>query len=232
VSDNVKEVRCTLTKEDYNAFRAIANASGFERSHYLAGRLLIKGLMLEFIVHQGMTKELKSKWDNLPDDVKDIVEMERMEFLERRKDEHQALLNKLATRNLSSQDAEKLSGIASRLDLDEQKAADYATDNPFASVIHHISNPNTQIGKCMQWLSEVFSAYQEIPVKTMVEEGEKKGFSEVTMKRSKRKLGIIHRKRKSDGAWCWYPPNCDLLERNVPQFQPEEVTDEIDEYHY
>lgn len=205
MEDQTKLVKCYIPKEDFGLFQAIINITGVRQSPHLAGRIFIQGLHVELLQYKCLQDEkFETKLESQPEEIQAAFELHKLQFLGRRREELQAILNMLATKDLQPEEAERLSELAVLLELDEEEAARYAAENPFASVVSY--NVTTKLGQCTQWLTQVFSKFLEIPVQTILKEGRKKGFSEVTVRRAKRRLGIGHAKRESDGTWCWYPP--------------------------
>lgn len=189
MDDALKQVICYVAAEDQAAFHRVVNEIGVRGTPYVAGEIFRLGLKQKI-------EELDTRFDELPAD----LQLEVLAFKARGKQAQQYALNVLAARGLSDEEADTLGRIAEELDLDEEEAAQYASGSLFAKAILG-ANPNTKTAQCIQWLGDLFREHERLPCRTVLDLGEKAGFSSEMVRRAKRRLGI-----KSDNVgtgWDW-----------------------------
>jgi len=224
-SERIRQVVAYLDPDDYNLLHLLINATGIKQSPWLVGRYLILGLQVDLAKygeslpdHEGNRVE----FDDLPPEIQDQLSLELISFRHRQREQLQMTLNYLATQTLDESTLDKVQAIADQLDLDIDEAAKQA-ESPFASIVAYANN-GTAKGKCIRWLSEVFSEKEELPVQVVLAAAAQEGFSETIAKQAKRALGLGHRKRAGDGVWCWHSPTLDLSSGNSTIHSSSSIT--------
>lgn len=208
---DLKQVTAYVSQEDYNLLHLIINITGVKQSPSLMGAFLMKGIKHDLMMFgnlgSGMEK-YQECFDELPEHMKQRLQLQIIAFQNRIKEDEQATLNHLVSKGLDTRQIDVIHDIAEDLNLDIEEANRFA-DSPFSSVVAY-ANTSTKKGKCIQWLSTVFDERAEVPIQEVLLLADKHGFSEIITKRAKRALGLGHGKRTGDGVWCWYSPTLDI----------------------
>ena len=209
--ERIKQVVAYLDPDDYSLLHFLINATGVKQSPWIVGRYLILGLQVDLAKYGESLPNSDNErvtFDGLPPKIQDKLNLELIAFRHRQREQLQSTLNYLAMQTLDEDDLDRIQNLADELDLSLDEASTQA-DGPFASVVAY-SNSNTAKGRCIKWLSEVFTKDEELPIRVVLAASSQQGFSETVTKQAKRALGLGHRKREGDGVWVWHSPILDL----------------------
>lgn len=214
--DDTRELRGVLDKAYYNTFIHLVNVCGVKqnRSQYLVGDLIVRGL-------RDKLKELKAL-DN-PDEIEDLdMRLSVMCMMEKVNETRKTQLAVLASRCLDEAWADKIASLADQLGIDLDEIETLGKENPVAiSILSEENNPDTKFGRCLIWLSKLFSNNCKIPRAKIGEMAEKEGYNNQMLQKCKRKLGLQH--QKDGNIWYWTSPS---MQKEPSKAKLPEMTEE------